>query len=693
MRSGRQRRSRRALAGSPDGPVPGGAGEGLGDVEPRRRRRRRRRRAARSARWRRWVTSRQKSSAGPVTRCGGVVRAPTSRARPSGRSARRGTARPARAGRGPGRRSRGCARRCARRGAAGRWRLASTPSASATSCPCAQVSMSRAVAIEVGAHRRPEPRQLRRRRARRPARRPGRRGRPARSRAARPAALRPARRRRRRRSRRSGRAPARARPGTRRRRWRRASTTSSVQARWAIWWAIVQPGGGGRRAPTRAPAAARRARRGRRLSARRSARTAVEVGHAVEPGTAGRINQDACLFLRRRECRRTHRSPGRGVAEYEGQRHPRPRRHLGPSRLAVDRRTGSVFSSPTCARPRRRSCEPIVIAEYSRIVLARLIGADAARQPGCPRRGWPMPAFVAAIGRRAPAASPRQRAHRGDHDQVAGAGRRKICMRPRTAASAATKLVMRGLHRLASKRAGSDRRALADRPALTIIRSHPACSKGFPTRRPHHGRPRRAAHQDVRSRAPRGVVPQLLQSVQARAHRRGRALGSECRAGIERRQNVPERASALSCRTASASSALDGSARPACARCWAVRSMAAREVDPGLVGRAGTPPYASSPSRCDQSGPGRNGRRPRSEPFVTVALSVPSRVCSSSSRVGTVACRSAVSALPATRSCSRAGPPAARRTASDGRRRLATGGCSMGCQPTGHARRGRRARQ
>ena len=162
-------RSCRPSPASAAGPLPGGPGEGLGDVQPARRRRRPRPagRGRRGAR--RWVTSRQKSSAGPVTRWAASV----------------GPVRPHRAvGRGEldaellgGRRSSPCTREGEVAGAdaeagdvpqPGGGRARRTPSASATSWPCAQVSISRAVAIDGGAHRRPVPGELRaRRRARR----------------------------------------------------------------------------------------------------------------------------------------------------------------------------------------------------------------------------------------------------------------------------------------------------------------------------------------------------------------------------------------------------------------------------------------------------------------------------------------------------------------------------------------------
>ena len=102
-----------------------------------------------SARWTRWVTSRQKSYGRAGDPLGGVRRAPRPQVA-GGRGqldpellGRRGS------GRARRRRSRGCARRGGRRAGSGRCRSAVTPSASCTSRPCAQVSMNRAVAIEV----------------------------------------------------------------------------------------------------------------------------------------------------------------------------------------------------------------------------------------------------------------------------------------------------------------------------------------------------------------------------------------------------------------------------------------------------------------------------------------------------------------------------------------------------------------
>ena len=202
-------------------------------------------RQVRSARCRRWVTRRQKSQRRAGHPLRGVLRAPRPRSTRRARPARPGTARPAAAGRaGANAKSRvrtprwaTCRSRSARPTAACRARRS-------TSSPCAQVSMSRAVAIDaalIGG-----PNQGSRAPAGKPAsalgeRRPGpaasapaaRAGASARPRRAASSTTRP---------RRARRRPRAANP---RGRVAARSACSSVQARWAIWWAIVQPSAGG----------------------------------------------------------------------------------------------------------------------------------------------------------------------------------------------------------------------------------------------------------------------------------------------------------------------------------------------------------------------------------------------------------------------------------------------------------------
>ena len=133
-----------SAAGGP----PGRAGEGLRDVQPAVGVRRRRPCRARSARCRRWVTRRQKSSAGPVTRCaassGPHVHAPPSGAVSSTRNSSAGGGRPfCRKAKSRVRTPRcaTCRSRAGHRRRIGRARRRRP-------APCAQVSMSRAVAIE-----------------------------------------------------------------------------------------------------------------------------------------------------------------------------------------------------------------------------------------------------------------------------------------------------------------------------------------------------------------------------------------------------------------------------------------------------------------------------------------------------------------------------------------------------------------
>ena len=194
----------------------------------------------------RWVTSRQKSRAGPLTRC----------AASSGPHVHALAVGPGRARRGTRRRaaSRPWARKAKSRARTPMWATwrsravgwRATPRASATSWPCAHVSISRAVAIDGGAIGGPN-------HGMRPGRHAEQRGRAAARgrRATRPATrLAAALRRRRRSSRRTPcrRSARRASPGRRPASVAARAASSSVQPRWAIWSAIVHPGDGvGRR--------------------------------------------------------------------------------------------------------------------------------------------------------------------------------------------------------------------------------------------------------------------------------------------------------------------------------------------------------------------------------------------------------------------------------------------------------------
>ena len=160
-----------------------------------------------------------------------------------------------------------------------------TPSASATSWPCAQVSISRAVAIDVGDIAVPNHGSLLVRRRRRSASASA--ARPARQRAQQLGRAAPGNSAAPRSTKLSGvvgRLPASVGVERRRRRWRRAARPRSVQARWAIWWATVQPGG--RRGPGPVAGVERRdhGRRGRRTRRRgrssRLGRASVTVSSA-----------------------------------------------------------------------------------------------------------------------------------------------------------------------------------------------------------------------------------------------------------------------------------------------------------------------------------------------------------------------------------------------------------------------------